>query len=99
MDATEKNKIRANNIRAVWDALMAPSWIPNDLKDLGMAIYAHRPLKDLDQKLFERLLPHLATIVERLETKFTIPPTVAEPSPMTETNTTSAPSPEQPQKE
>lgn len=87
MDATEKNKIRANNIRAVWDALMAPSWVPNDLKDLGMAIYARRPLKDLDQKKFDRLLPHLSAIVERLEAKFIIPPADAAPTQPTATET------------
>ena len=98
MDSTEKNKIRANNIRAVWDALLAPSWNKDELIELGKAIYARRALKDLDAKQFDKLLPHLSAIVERLESKFTIP-AAPEISPPTDTNTTITPPAAPPVKE
>jgi hypothetical protein len=74
MDQASQNKTRAANIRAVWDALLAPKWDRDVLINLGKALYARRPLKDLDTKLFDELLPRLVEIVERLEGKFAPPP-------------------------
>jgi hypothetical protein len=86
MDPTEQNKIRAANIRAVWSALLTPKWDRDLLIALGKALFARRSLKDVDDKLYEQLLPRLVEIVEVLETKFKppipeSPPVVTEGSP------------------
>ena len=70
MDAAQQNKTRASNIRAVWEALLAPKWGKDDLIDLGKAIYARKSLKDIDPRKFDGLLPHLIAIVEVLEARF-----------------------------
>lgn len=74
MDPSEKNKIRASNIRAIWEALLAPQWTRNQLIELGKSVYARKPLKDLDPKLFDELLPRLVEIAAILDDKFTAPP-------------------------
>jgi hypothetical protein len=86
METAEQNKTRAANIRAVWDALLAPKWDKDVLIALGKCLYARRPLKELDADFFDRLLPLLVEIVEVLDAKFKppvpeSPPTVAEGSP------------------
>jgi hypothetical protein len=80
-----QNKIRAANIRAVWEALLAPKWDKDVLINLGKALYARRPLKDLDAGLFNELLPRLVEVVERLEAKFTPTPNEVSVSPTTYT--------------
>ena len=67
MDTPERNATRAKNIRTLWEALHAPKWTRDDLIDLGKAIFAKTPLKNLDPDKFDKLLPHLIDIVERLE--------------------------------
>lgn len=71
MDSPEQRATRAQNIRAVWEALLAPSWTKDDLIDLGKAIFARTPLKRFDQAKFDRILPHLSKITEMLESKIT----------------------------
>lgn len=71
MDTPERNTARARNIRALWEALLAPNWNKDDLVDLGKAVYARTPLKELDPTKFDRLLPHLIAVTEKLEGKIT----------------------------
>jgi hypothetical protein len=54
-------------IRAVWEALLSPLWLRNDLIDLGKAVHAKTPLAELDARLFERLLPHLTLVAQVLQ--------------------------------
>jgi hypothetical protein len=56
-------------IGIVWEALQAPRWNKDDLIDLGKTIYAKTPLKNMDEKLFIRLFPHIATIARSVGTK------------------------------
>lgn len=56
-------------IKAVWEALQAPSWSKDDLIEFGKAIFGKTALKDLDPKKFNRLFPFLKTIAEHLGTR------------------------------
>lgn len=67
MDSPEQRATRAQNIRTVWEALLAPNWTKDDLIDLGKAIFARTPLKRFDQAKFNRILPHLSKLAEVLE--------------------------------
>jgi hypothetical protein len=71
MDSPEQRTTRAQNIRTVWEALLAPNWTKDDLIDLGKAIFARTPLKRFDQAKFDRILPHLSKLAEMLEAKIT----------------------------
>jgi len=84
MNSPEKKATRARNIRELWDALLSPNWTSDDLIYLGKAIYARTPLKNFDPTKFDRILPHLAAVVEQLETKIT-PVPAALPSNASET--------------
>jgi hypothetical protein len=61
-------------IRATWEALLAPAWLRNDLIELGKLIFAKVPLREVDEELFERLLPHLTTVAESLGQHLLRPP-------------------------
>ena len=75
MDSPEKRATRAQNIRTLWETLLAPNWTKDDLIDLGKAIFAKTPLKRFDPVKFDRLFPHLVKITEALESKITPVPT------------------------
>jgi hypothetical protein len=53
-------------IKHLWEALLAPSWSRDDLIDLGKAVFARTPLSKIEQKRFDRLLPHLTQMVKSL---------------------------------
>jgi prefoldin subunit 5 len=53
-------------MNGVWNALLVPDWGREDLIQLGMAVFAKTQLKDLDDKKFTRLFPHLVKISESL---------------------------------
>jgi hypothetical protein len=77
MKSPEQRETRARNIRAVWEALLAPDWTKDDLINLGKAIFARTPLKRFDPDKFDRILPHLDKATEVLEAK--ISPLPADP--------------------
>jgi len=92
-------------IRSTWDSLLAPSWLRNDVVDLGKQVRAKTPLSKLDARLFERLLPHLTSIAKTLQTlieghtfKTAASPTSESvgPQPAAEPATSSSPSAGQP---
>jgi hypothetical protein len=60
---------RAWLVRNLWDALQVPEWTKDDLIDLGKAIFAKKALKELDDKLFDRLFPLVVQIADCLGTK------------------------------
>ena len=55
-------------IGIVWEALQEPRWNKDDLIDLGKCIYAKTPLKSMDEKLFNRLFPHVTAIARSIGT-------------------------------
>ena len=71
MDSPEQRATRAQNIRTLWETLLAPNWTKDDLIDLGKAIFAKTPLKRFDPAKFDRLFPHLVRVTEMLEAKIT----------------------------
>jgi hypothetical protein len=53
-------------IRALWDALLAPRWTKDALVDFGMAIFSKKTLKEMDDKIFDKIFPFLETITTKL---------------------------------
>lgn len=49
-------------IKALWAALLKPNWTYDELVSLGKAIFAKQRIESLDQKIFDRLLPHFQLI-------------------------------------
>lgn len=65
-------KDKAKIIRSHWKAMLEPPWTSDDLIDLGKALFAKTELEDLarqDEAKFNRLLPLLSKIAERLWTE------------------------------
>ena len=58
---------RALLIRSTWDALLAPTWLRRDLIDLGTAVHDKKTLAELDEALYQRMLPHLAKIADLMK--------------------------------
>jgi hypothetical protein len=56
-------------IRSLWEALLEPPWLRNDLIDFGKLVFAKVPLKEIDPAVFAKLLPHLTTIARSLGKK------------------------------
>jgi len=56
-------------IKAMWRALRAPGWTfanRKDLEKIGEAIFAGKDLRDIDDRLYDRIFPHLVTIATSL---------------------------------
>ena len=53
-------------IRAIWASLCSPVWPRADLIELGRAVHNRTTLTDMDQQLYERLLPRLVPIADML---------------------------------
>lgn len=56
-------------ITHLWDAMQAPTWkrvSTSDLEKLGEALHSGKTLPELDDKLFDRIFPHLKIIAERM---------------------------------
>lgn len=62
-------------IRSLYTSLTAPNWTRDDLIALGQVIYNKTPLAQIDESLFNRLLPHLSVTAQHLHTLLTAPPT------------------------
>ena len=77
-------------IKEVWEALQSPSWSRDDMIEFGKAIFAKTPLKDLEPKRFNQLLPFLKIIAEHLGIKLK---EAILPAPPQATGTQEAPAP------
>lgn len=66
MSAEDESKQKVAAIHKLWTALIAPSWRADDLIDLGKAIHASVPLKDMPDARLNRLLPYLSQISTQL---------------------------------
>jgi hypothetical protein len=51
---------------ALWDALVVPKWTKDDLIDFGKAIFSKRSLKELSEKEWSTIFPHLRDVVAAL---------------------------------
>lgn len=56
-------------VNTIWSSLLVPSWLRDDLIELGKAVYAKTPLAKLDDKKFAQLLPFLKVVAESLGDK------------------------------
>lgn len=56
-------------IKAIWEALIAPSWTRDDLIELGKVIFAKIPLGRLPDQQFAKLLPYLKTMASTVGKK------------------------------
>jgi hypothetical protein len=53
-------------IKALWEALVTPRWTKDELIDFGMAIFSKKPLKEMEEKTFNKILPFLNTMTIKL---------------------------------
>jgi hypothetical protein len=56
-------------MRAIWEALQSPDWASQNRKDiekLGEALYSGKELRDLGDKILDRIFPHLVTVTTHL---------------------------------
>jgi hypothetical protein len=56
-------------MNAIWESLQSPGWTfgtRKDLEKLGEAIYSGKKLRDIDDKVLTRLLPHLKVVTTHL---------------------------------
>jgi hypothetical protein len=56
-------------IKALWSSLQAPGWTlgnRKDLEKLGEAIFSGKSLRDIDDKLYDRIFPHLVAVASHL---------------------------------
>lgn len=61
-------EILSHLIRSLYTALSMPNWTREDLISLGQVIYNKTPLAQIDEHLFDRLLPHLSVVAQHLHT-------------------------------
>jgi hypothetical protein len=54
-------------IKTLWKCLEAPAWTKDSLITLGKVIFAKKTLKDLDDKAFGEIWPHLKVMAETLD--------------------------------
>jgi hypothetical protein len=53
-------------IRSLWESLLAPEWVKDDLILLGKLVFAKVPLRSIDEATMAHLLPKLKAISEHL---------------------------------
>jgi hypothetical protein len=58
-------------VKSLWRCLQAPSWTKDSLITLGKVIFAKKTLKDLDDKAFNEIWPHLKVMAETLDVTLT----------------------------
>lgn len=58
----------AGYIKAIWSALLEPSWTYDELVILGKMVYSKVPLAKVDDSVMKVLLPKLMTIAHRVAT-------------------------------
>ena len=54
-------------IKTLWKCLQAPSWNKDSLITLGKVVFAKKSLKDLSDKEFNEIWPHLKVMAETLD--------------------------------
>jgi uncharacterized protein (DUF2126 family) len=57
-------------VKTIWTMLGAPAWTKDSLITLGKVIFAKKTLKEMDDKAFAEIWPHLKVMAETLNTKF-----------------------------
>lgn len=60
-------------IRSLYTSLTVPNWTREDLISLGQVIYNKTPIAQIDDALFNRLLPHLSVVAQQLHALLTTP--------------------------
>jgi len=53
-------------VKTIWKVLQAPSWSKDSLITLGKAIFAKKTLKEMDDKAFNEIWPHIKVMAETL---------------------------------
>jgi hypothetical protein len=83
-------------MNAIWESLQSPGWTfgnRKDLEKLGEAIFSGKKLREVDDKVLTRLLPHLKTITVHLGNLLMKHQPAAKPSPAPTEPPTSPPPP------
>lgn len=55
-------------VKTLWKCLEAPSWNKDSLITLGKVVFAKKSLKDLSDKEFNEIWPHLKVMAQTLDT-------------------------------
>jgi hypothetical protein len=58
-------------VKSIWKCLQAPGWTKDSLITLGKVIYSKKALKDVDDKSFNEIWPHLKVMAETLDATLT----------------------------
>jgi hypothetical protein len=58
-------------VKAIWRCLQAPAWTKDSLITLGKVIFAKKSLKEMDDKTFAEIWPHLKFMAETLDATMT----------------------------
>jgi hypothetical protein len=53
-------------VKTIWKVLQAPSWSKDSLITLGKAIFSKKTLKEMDDKAFNEIWPHIKVMAETL---------------------------------
>lgn len=56
-------------MKALWASLQAPTWTKDNLIDFGKAIHSKKSLKELDDKVFDKIFPFLEKVTITLSEK------------------------------
>jgi hypothetical protein len=54
-------------VKTIWKVLQAPSWSKDSLITLGKAIFTKTSLKEMDDKVFNEIWPHIKVMAETLD--------------------------------
>jgi uncharacterized protein (DUF2126 family) len=58
-------------VHALWRCFQAPAWTKDSLITLGKVVFAKTSLKDMNEKAFGEIWPHLKVMAETLDTTLT----------------------------
>lgn len=58
-------------VKTIWKVLQAPSWTKDSLITLGKAIFSKKTLKEMDDKAFNEIWPHIKVMAETLNSTLT----------------------------
>jgi hypothetical protein len=53
-------------MKTIWEGLLAPRWLKDDLIELGKLVYSKVPLREVDSDVFERLFPNLTQVAQHV---------------------------------
>lgn len=58
-------------VKTLWRSLQAPAWTKDGLITLGKLIFSKKSLKEMDDKTFAEIWPHLKVMAETLDATMT----------------------------